>query len=330
MSALVALVGTPPDTPFPPIELACGAVLPGTAHTLDCGTGGEGRPPPRRVPAGAVVFVPPRPAVASVVFLLGRLRSPVTVVAGILGPLLAGAGAAAATLRVVVPVVPAAAVTRQLPSLPPFAMHQWFEVFPPPAALAAAGAAAAPGLAAVAAAAATDGGVLASAAAAAAAAASQATPMAIDTLDAARSTRRVEALLAAEARAVPPSGAVALVGQSLGGAMALHLAARGRLPSVRAVVALSPFLPLAETYPAALRADGGRPNMTVVHAVDDALVPLALGVGGARVLADAYAGGGGRGGVAFVALPEGGHEGYLRSPVAQGLIVAAMVAGVSR
>jgi len=102
--------------------------------------------------------------------------------------------------------------------------------------------------------------------------------MAIDTLDAARSTRRIEALLAAEARAVPPSGAVALFGQSLGGAMALHLAARGRLPSVRAVVALSPFLPLAETYPAALRADGRRPNMTVVRAVDDALVPLALGV----------------------------------------------------
>lgn len=304
-------LATPPAAGVPPISVACGGRLPGTAHTIDCGYGRAARRAPRLVPPGSLVLSPTcagRPTF-TILFLHGQHASPVTSYLPFLALLLARGGPGLAGARLVFPVAPLAALVRQLPATPPGVVHQWFDTFPPSVA----------GVAALA----------ANTTEAGAAARVREFPLPVDTLGAFLSTRRLEGVVAAEVGATS-SGRVVVVGHSLGGAMALHLAARGEVPAVGGVLALSPFLPLAETLPAAL-ARGPRPAVTVIHAANDETVPLPLGAGGARVLADAYAATARQGppGVTFVLLPSGGHAEYLVAPEVQQQMLRVIAAAAA-
>ena len=86
----------------------------------------------------------------------------------------------------------------------------------------------------------------------------------------------VETLIAQEvARGVAP-GNIFLAGFSQGGAIALHTALRQATP-LGGALALSTYLPLAETVPHEIRASAQRTPIFMAHGRNDPVVPYALG-----------------------------------------------------
>jgi len=90
------------------------------------------------------------------------------------------------------------------------------------------------------------------------------------------SQKALEALVARERERGVPAGRIVLAGFSQGGAMALHTALR-HAERVAGVLALSCFLPLADTLEAeASPANRGAP-VFMAHGTDDPLIPLERG-----------------------------------------------------
>jgi phospholipase/carboxylesterase len=89
-----------------------------------------------------------------------------------------------------------------------------------------------------------------------------------------QSQQAIEELIARETTRGIAAGAIVLAGFSQGGAMALHTGLRhaGRLAGI---MALSCFLPLADTVAAEASAANRGAPILMVHGVDDAMVPLA-------------------------------------------------------
>ncbi len=86
----------------------------------------------------------------------------------------------------------------------------------------------------------------------------------------------VEALIAQEtARGIAP-GNIFLAGFSQGGAIALHTALRLDVP-LGGVLALSTYLPLADTVAGEIPADAGQLSIFMAHGLYDPVVPCALG-----------------------------------------------------
>lgn len=86
----------------------------------------------------------------------------------------------------------------------------------------------------------------------------------------------IEALIAQEVeRGIAPQD-IYLAGFSQGGAIALHTGLRQRLP-LGGVLALSTYLPLAETVADEVRGEALRTPIFMAHGRDDTVVPYALG-----------------------------------------------------
>lgn len=86
----------------------------------------------------------------------------------------------------------------------------------------------------------------------------------------------IEALIAREVeRGIPPQR-IYLAGFSQGGAIALHTALRQEIP-LGGVMALSTYLPLADTVPAEVRTGALRTPIFMAHGIGDTVVPYALG-----------------------------------------------------
>lgn len=86
----------------------------------------------------------------------------------------------------------------------------------------------------------------------------------------------IEELIAREVeRGIAPQN-IFLAGFSQGGAIALHTALRQRVP-LGGVLALSTYLPLADTVPAEVRAEALRTPVFMAHGRSDTVVPYALG-----------------------------------------------------
>lgn len=214
--------GLPPGDLPPPTPAACGRGLAGTAHTVLCGAA---------PPLGGIVLVPPRRATASVVFLHGYTNTP-AVYLTLLRALLSSAPDAWASTRWVVPFAPQVPV--QLFDSPVRGPYAWFDPTPNlTGSLADLLGGATPDAPAV------ERGLLGA-------------TEDVDRLGLFFSTRRVEALIAAEHRVLgggrgrgrgpPPAGRVVLLGHSLGGAMAAHVALQSRA-RLTAVVSLQGFVP---------------------------------------------------------------------------------------
>jgi phospholipase/carboxylesterase len=91
------------------------------------------------------------------------------------------------------------------------------------------------------------------------------------------SQRRIEALIERERSRGTPAGAVVLAGFSQGGAMALHVGLR--YPErLAGILALSCFLPLADTLAAEASAAHRETPVFMAHGTHDPLIPLARGV----------------------------------------------------
>lgn len=218
---LVDPTGTiPPDEIPAPVPVKCGGRMPRTAHTVRCGAGR---------PLGGIVLVPPRRATASLVFLHGFTDTPHIYLA-LLQTLLSSAPAAWASVRLVVPFAPRVPV--QLEASPDAApVYAWYDVSP------------------------SFNTTLATRPADAADAERLLLESVVDVdgLGLFLSTRRVEAIIAAEHRALggrrdnkgsrkpAPGGRVVLAGHSLGAVMATHVALTSRV-RVAAVVALQGFV----------------------------------------------------------------------------------------
>ena len=93
----------------------------------------------------------------------------------------------------------------------------------------------------------------------------------------------IEALIAQEvARGIAPQN-IYLAGFSQGGAIALHTALRQEEP-LGGVLALSTYLPLAETVAAEVRAEALRTPVFMAHGRSDTVVPYALGAASRNAL----------------------------------------------
>ncbi|OGT00411.1 MAG: carboxylesterase [Gallionellales bacterium RIFCSPLOWO2_12_FULL_59_22] len=86
----------------------------------------------------------------------------------------------------------------------------------------------------------------------------------------------VEALIEQEmARGIAP-GNIILAGFSQGGAIALHTALRRSVP-LGGILALSTYVPLADTVAGAIPANAGQTPVFMAHGLYDPIVPYALG-----------------------------------------------------
>lgn len=216
--------GVPADKMPRPAPVTCGRRVPGTAHTVRCYAG---------PPLGGVVLEPPRRATASVVFLHGYTDTP-HVYLPLVQVLLSSAPAVWSTVRLVLPFAPRVPV--QLVDVPLSDVHAWYD--PSAQINSTIGAAAASGGAADVAA--TKRLLLADASD-------------VDRLGLFLSTRRIEAIIAAEHKVLcrergahhggwgPTAGRVVLVGHSLGAVMATHVALTSTA-RLAGVVALEGFV----------------------------------------------------------------------------------------
>lgn len=97
------------------------------------------------------------------------------------------------------------------------------------------------------------------------------------------SQANIEALIAQEvARGIAPKN-IYLAGFSQGGAIALHTALRQEEP-LGGVLALSTYLPLAETVATEVRAEALRTPVFMAHGRSDTVVPYALGAASRNAL----------------------------------------------
>jgi len=209
---------TPDEVPLA-TPFTCGARAPGTDHMVRC----DASPP-----LGGIVLEPPCAATASIIFLHGRTEGP-WIYQTLLHTLLRSAPTAFASVRWVFPLAPRYTSTVS-PSHPPN-FHLWFDLTPVFDEAIGRG---------VADAATTVAGF----------------EEALVDVDATNdalglffTTRRVEAIVAAERRALPAGGKVVLFGHSAGAAAASHVAAVSRV-HLDGVVAAQGYLPGA---PALLR-----------------------------------------------------------------------------
>lgn len=93
----------------------------------------------------------------------------------------------------------------------------------------------------------------------------------------------IEALIAQEvARGIPPQH-IFLAGFSQGGAIALHTALRQTVP-LGGILALSTYLPLADTLPGEMQPDALRTPIFMAHGRNDTVIPLALAVASREIL----------------------------------------------
>jgi phospholipase/carboxylesterase len=92
----------------------------------------------------------------------------------------------------------------------------------------------------------------------------------------AASAAAVRRLITREIESGTPSERIVLAGFSQGGAIALHTALRERR-RLAGVLALSTYLPLAETLPAERTAANADVPILMVHGAADAVLPLSLG-----------------------------------------------------
>ena len=91
------------------------------------------------------------------------------------------------------------------------------------------------------------------------------------------SQRRIEALIERERGRGTPSAAIVLAGFSQGGAMALHTGLR-QPERLAGIMALSCFLPLADTLSAEASAANRQTPIFMAHGTGDPLIPLARGL----------------------------------------------------
>ena len=212
---------TPDEVP-PATPLTCGARVQGTDHTVRCDAS---------APLGGIVLEPPCAATASIIFLHGRTEGP-WIYQTLLRTLLRSAPRAFASVRWVFPIAPRYRTTVS-PSHPPD-FHLWFDLTP--VFHQAIGRAVADATTSVAGfeAALVDANST------------------TDALGLFFTTRRIEAIVAAERRALPAGGKVVLFGHSAGAAAASHVAAVSRV-HLDGVVAAQGYLPGA---PALLRLSG--------------------------------------------------------------------------
>jgi phospholipase/carboxylesterase len=90
------------------------------------------------------------------------------------------------------------------------------------------------------------------------------------------SQRRIEALVAREGARGIPAGRLVLAGFSQGGAMALHTGLRHG-ERLAGILALSAFLPLADTLAEEAHPGGRETPILMAHGTEDAIIPLARG-----------------------------------------------------
>lgn len=216
--------GLPADELPPPTPSACGRRLAGTAHTVRCGAAS---------PLGGIVLVPPRRATASVVFLHGYTDTP-AVYLSLARALLSSSAPAgwSSSTRWVLPFAPRVPV--QLFDTPVRDAYAWLDPTPNlNSSLAEILGANTTDVATV------ERGLLTA-------------PEDVDRLGLFLSTRRVEAIVTAEHRVLnyrrrrhgrgrTTAGRVLLVGHSLGGVMATHVALQSTA-RLTAVVALQGFV----------------------------------------------------------------------------------------
>lgn len=289
LETLVAVNRSRPG--FPTVDVRCGSTLPRTRYTLHC-VGGY--------PVGGLVLEPPQPSTRAALWLHGLADKP-TLYLTVLSLLLADAPANPwAATRIVLPLAPFYKQLRFSPApgqpLPSEDVYAWYDLSPQFPLLLPGGV---PG---------TTGAEVAASLAS--------SPMGEDRLGLALSTARLVDLAAAQARGrlgagLPPvaTSATAVIGHSLGGFMAWHLALRS---GVRwsAVVAMSGGLPLAPLYarfPALRRAPSPRPAVASLAADGDTIVAPLLSEGGAVSGAALLAGGA----VAHTVLRGSDHVSYL-------------------
>jgi phospholipase/carboxylesterase len=91
------------------------------------------------------------------------------------------------------------------------------------------------------------------------------------------SQHRIETLIERERSRAIPAAAIVLAGFSQGGAMALHAGLRHAEP-LAGILALSCFLPLADTLAAEASAANRETPIFMAHGTHDPLIPLARGV----------------------------------------------------
>lgn len=92
----------------------------------------------------------------------------------------------------------------------------------------------------------------------------------------AESAARVRSLIAAETAAGIPAGRIVVAGFSQGGAIALHTVLR-HPERLAGLLALSTYLPLADTLPAQASAANRDVPILLCHGSDDPILPLELG-----------------------------------------------------
>lgn len=289
LGALVAVNRSRPG--FPTVDVRCGSAVPRTRYTLHC-VGGY--------PVGGLVLEPPQRPTRAALWLHGLADEP-TLYLTVLSLLLADAPADPwATTRIVLPLAPFYKQLRFSPApgqpLPSKDAYAWYDISPQFPLLLPGGA---PG---------TTGAEVAASLAS--------LPVGEDRLGLALSTARLVDLAAAQARGrlgggLPPvaTSATAVIGHSLGGFMAWHLALRSGV-GWSGVVAMSGGLPLAPLYarfPTLRRAPSPRPPVASLAADGDAIVAPLLSDGGAVTGAGLLGGGA----VAHTLLRGSGHVSYL-------------------
>ncbi|GAB0496731.1 hypothetical protein MMPV_008047 [Pyropia vietnamensis] len=295
------------STLLPP-GVACGKPLPGTNHTLNCGTGGG-----RSVHLGAIVLEPVAGGGGSgcppitLLFLHGQSTAPlvdylplVTIFARL---------PAAAGVRIVMPLAPHHPFVRVAAAdgSAEAGAFAWYNLYQPPT----------EGIAATIAAT-TDKERVSVAAA---------HPWAVDSLGLALSTSRLVHIVAVEAAA---DRRVVVIGHSLGSGMTLHLSAvLGRtglsdvVDHLDGALAISGLLPLADLHVVGAINTTTAPPVVLLHGEDDETIPAAAG----RLAAAVWAAGGG--GARFRAVPGAGHSTVLQStPMVEE--ATAVLTGASR
>lgn len=284
-------VALPPEEIPPPTPATCGRRLQGTAHTVAC----DAAPP-----LGGFVLVPPRRATASLVLLHGYTNLP-QVYLSLVKVLLTSAPEAWSSVRLVVPFAPRVPV--QLVDAPLSNPYAWYDGSP------------------------TFNTTLSDIVlgnmtnVAAVERRLLSATEDVDRLGLFLSTRRVEAIVAAEHRVLggrrgdrggrgggrgPPAGRVVLAGHSLGAVMATHVALTSRA-RLSAVVALQGFVADARRLGRVpgIVAPGGRgyPVELVSGGADVAVPPPLVAASAALVRRLLRRGGGGETRVRYTNLP---------------------------
>lgn len=290
--------------PAPP-GVACGQRLPGTNHTLDCGTGGGSG-----VPVGAVVLVPVAGGggggdgcpPTTLLFLHGQSSAPLVDYL----PLLTGLARlpAVSGVRMVMPLAPLHPFVRVTAANgSESGAYAWYNLYvPPPAGVAATAAAA------------NDSERVAVA---------RAYPWAVDSLGLALSTTRlIRTVLAAEAAA---GRRVVVVGHSLGAGMSLHLAAvlggGGAPAQLGNFLAVSGLLPLADLHASGVMKTAGARPVVVLHGEADVTIPAAS----SRLSAAVWTAGGGQ--ARYRGVPGAGHGDVLVTPAMAEEVTAVLAGG---